>query len=106
MKRKPVEVTWEQLVATIEGQRPELLRVACVEGRSDIACAQLVVEALCRREFDDVKRYYCVAGPDGAGPDGAWFAYRVELGNRVFVGPTACAAAHAYAAGIDLRGDT
>ena len=108
MKRKPVEVTWEQLVAAIEGQRPEMLRVACVGGRSDIASAQLVLEALCRRAFDageqnvvaNTDGVCSVAGSMERGSGGAWCAYRSEGGNRVFVGPTACAAAHACAVGI------
>jgi len=110
VKRKPVEVTWEQLVAAIEGQRPEMLRVACVGGRSDIASAQLVLEALCRRAFDageqnvvaNTDGVCSVAGSMERGSGGAWCAYRSEGGNRVFVGPAACAAAHACAVGIDF----
>jgi len=105
VKPKPLEVTWEELVAAIKQQRRELLRVDGLVVSSSSgpvsARAQLMVEALCRRAFDDVKRYYCVADPAVADHLGeAWSAYCVWGDNRVFVGPTACAAAHAYAAGI------
>jgi len=106
MKRKPVEVTWEQLLAAIEDQRPGLLRVACVEGRSDDPRAQLVLEAICRRAFGAVDLNVCVASPDQQGPDGVYIAY-CPPGNAVeFMGPAACAAAHAYCVGIDFGGDT
>jgi len=110
MKRKPVEVTWEQLLAAIEDQRPEMLRVG--DAQPVNPREQLVVEAICRRAFAcrrafcEVDLNVCVASPDQQGPDGVYIAY-CPPGNAVeFMGPAACAAAHAYCVGIDFGGDT
>jgi len=107
VRRKLVNITWEELVAVINRQRPELLYV----GDGSVAASsyqpvnpreQLVIEALCRRAFDAVDLNVCVASPDRQSPDGAYIAYRPPGNAMEFMGPAACAAAHAYCVGIDF----
>jgi len=107
-KRKTVNITWEALVATINRQRPELLyvgdrSVAANSYQPISAREQLVVEALCRRAYDAAEPNVYATTPDRQSPDGAYSAYRPTGSNAIdFLGPAACAAAHAFCVGIDF----